>query len=115
MALSPSLTLEVIEALENYIQRIRPPEEIRGKLDIGWKIEGPSVIIYEIRPSWTDPLVIMEYPVAKTTYLKAKDCWKIFWKRADLKWHVYAPPAAVKSIKDFVSIVEEDKYHCFWG
>ena len=108
-------TAEIIEALENYIDDIRPPEEKRSLLDIAYKIENQSVIIYEIRPLYNKPEVIIESPIARATWVKAKGCWKIFWQRSDLKWHSYSPHPIAQNIREFVEIVEEDKYGCFWG
>lgn len=115
MALNPTQTVEVIEALGNLISRIRPPEHIRAKLDIDYKIEGQSIIIFEARPQWNKPEIILEHPVAKTTFVKAKNHWKVFWMRADLNWHSYDPKPTVKTIIEFCKLVEEDKHHCFWG
>lgn len=115
MAIDALQTLDVIEAMENFIARKRPPEHIRPKLDIGYKIEGQEIIAFEIRPQWNKPEVIREHPVAKTTFVKTKNHWKVFWMRADLKWHSYTPAPAVKTVKEFCKLVEEDKHHCFWG
>ncbi len=89
--------------------------KIRDQLDISYKIDGQSIIIYEIRPHWEDPNKKIESHIAKTTYIKSKNHWKIFWLRADLKWHSYRPQAIVKTLKEFNEIVEEDSYGCFWG
>lgn len=115
MALDPLQTLDVIEAIENFLSRKRPPEEIRKKVDFGYKIEGQSVFIFEIRPQWNDPTIIHEHAIAKTTFVKSKNKWKVFWVRGDLKWHSYSPKPTVKSIAEFAKLVEEDKHHCFWG
>jgi hypothetical protein len=32
-----------------------------------------------------------------------------------LKWTLYDPKPKVKSLKDFLKLVEEDEYHCFRG
>ena len=115
MAIDILQTVDVIEAMENFIARKRPPEHIRPKLDLGYKIEGQSVIVFDIRPKWNKPEVIQEIPVAKTTFVKAKNHWKIFWMRSDMNWHSYSPQPTVKTISAFTKIVEEDKHHCFWG
>jgi hypothetical protein len=115
MAIDAIQTIDIIEVMENYIQNKRPPQEIRAQLDVGYKIEGQSITIFEIRPQWNDPGIIREHPVAKTTFVKSKKHWKLFWMRADLKWHGYQPVPFVKKIKDFVRIVDEDAYGCFWG
>ena len=115
MAIDVFQTLDVIEAMENFIERKRPPEHIRPELDIGYKIEDQSIIVFEIRPRWDNRKEIREHPVAKTTFVKAKNHWKVFWMRSDLKWHSYKPKPFIKTVKEFTKIVEEDNHHCFWG
>lgn len=116
MAIDIFKTLEIIEVVENYVERIRPKEEhIRKELDISYRIEDQSVIIFEIRPKWNDATEILNIDVAKTTYVKSANNWKIFWKRASGLWESYKPNATVKTIAEFVQIVEEDKHSCFWG
>ena len=58
---------------------------------------------------------VMENFIAKTTFVKSRNSWKVFWMRSDLKWHAYPPKPFVKKIRDFVKLVEADDYHCFWG
>jgi len=115
MAISPILTIEIIEVMETYISKIRPPVNIRPELDIIYKIEKQSIVIYEVRPAWNNPDDIIERPIAKTTYVKKENHWKVFWQRSDLKWHTYPPSPVVKTIKAFIKLVENDKYACFWG
>jgi len=115
MAVDVLQSLEIIEVMENFISRIRPPEEIRDKLDISYAIEGQSIIIFEIGPHWKKPGETMQFPKAKTTFVKAKNYWKVFWQRADLKWHPYPPNPTVKSVTEFIQLVDEDKHHCFFG
>lgn len=115
MALDVFKTLEVIEVMENFISRIRPAEHIRSQLDIGYKIEDQSIIIFEIRPQWNKPEIILEHPFAKTTFVKTKNNWKVFWRRADAKWHSYTPKPTVSSLQNFTKLIQEDKYHCFFG
>ncbi len=115
MAIDIFQTLDVIEAMENFLERIRPRKEIRPELDYGYKIEGQSILIFEIRPRWNKPEIILEDPFAKTTFVKAKKYWKVFWMRANLKWYPYSPMPVVKTIHKFIKIVEEDEYHCFFG
>ena len=115
MAIDTLQTLNVIESMENFIARKRPPEQIRRKLDLGYKIAEQSIIVFEIRPQWDKPELIREHPIAKTTFVKAKNHWKIFWLRADLNWHSYSPKPTVTTIEEFTKLVEEDKHHWFWG
>lgn len=115
MAIDSLQTLEIIETMEQFLTRKRPPEHIRPRLDIGYKIENQSILVLEIRPQFDKPEIIREYPVAKATYVKTKNHWKVYWMRADLNWYSYTPRPTVKSVKAFAKLVEEDKHHCFWG
>ena len=98
-----------------YIQKRRPPVHVRPELDIGFRVTGQSVEIFEIRPRWKEPDKTLEHSVAKATFVKTQEVWRVYWQRADLKWHSYEPAPMVKSMEAFLKLVEEDKYACFWG
>ena len=99
-----------------FIEERRPPPHIRPKLDLRYRIKGQSVEIFEVRPSWRGaPGETMENPVAKTTYVKTRKVWRVFWMRADLKWHSYPPAPEVGDIEKFLELVAEDKHACFFG
>ncbi|MDD5250661.1 MAG: DUF3024 domain-containing protein [Rhodocyclaceae bacterium] len=101
--------------MDEFIQRIRPPEDVREKLDFEYRLKGQSVEIYEVRPRWKRPAEKTELPVAKATYVRKEDSWKIYWHRADGKWHRYEPNAEAASLVAFLSVVERDEYGCFFG
>lgn len=63
--------------LSRFMERRRPPPHIRPKLDIGYRISGPSVEIFEIRPDWQDPKEKMEHSVAKATFVRSKNRWRV--------------------------------------
>lgn len=115
MTLDITKSVDIIEEMENYLNFVRPRLEIRHQLDIGYELQDQSVILNEIRPSFKDPDTIKSYPYAKATFVKEKNIWKIYWMRADLKWHAYPPKTSVKQLRAFLEIVHEDKHHCFKG
>jgi hypothetical protein len=98
-----------------FIEKRRPPPSVRPELDFGFRISGQSVELFEIRPQWDDPSQRTERPVAKATFVRTQQLWKIFWMRADLKWHGYRPNAEVAQVEDFLAVVARDEYGCFWG
>ena len=114
MGLDALKTIDVIEVMENFINKHRPPEDDRSKLDLSYRIEKQSILIFEIRPKWDKPESIIKCDFAKTTYVKNKNIWKIYWMRGNLKWFPYNPPT-VKTLQKFTDLVSEDKYGCFWG
>ncbi len=115
MSIDALETVETIEVLENYLSRNRPPEHIRKKFDIGYRLENQSVFIFEIRPDWQKPEIFREYDFAKTTFIKRQKIWKVYWMRANLKWYPYDPKPQVRELKDFIQLVEEDKNGAFKG
>jgi hypothetical protein len=115
MALDGIFSLDIIEEMENYVERNRPEPEIRHKLDLGYRIENQSVFIHSIRPHWDKPEVIQFYDAAKCTYVQKSNEWKVFWLRASGKWESYPPTPKVKTIGEFVRLVEEDRHFCFFG
>jgi hypothetical protein len=82
----------VHKAMDPFMQRRRPPAHIRPDLDLGSRVTGQSVEIFEIRPVWrgrTDEK--HESPVAKATYVRSRRVWRVFWRHRDMKWHSYDP------------------------
>lgn len=98
-----------------FIEKRRPPKHIRDQLDLGYRISGQSLELFEIRPVWNDPSEKLEEQVAKATYVKKSNTWRIYWQRQDLRWHRYDPDPEVNSLEDFLAIVDADEYACFWG
>jgi len=116
MALSEFETKRCERIVKRYVDGRRPPPHIRPELDLGYRVKGQSIEIFEIRPAWKgEPGETMENSVAKTTYIKSRGIWKIFWKRADLKWHSYEPDAEVSSLEEFFDVLDRDEYCCFFG
>ncbi|MEP7257883.1 MAG: DUF3024 domain-containing protein [Flavitalea sp.] len=115
MALGLLNTVDIIEVMENYLARVRPPQHIQDRLDISYKIENQSIILYEKRPTFQNPTERTETEYAKATYVKSDGKWKVYWIRGNLKWSLYEPNSKVSSLKEFLTIVDEDKYHCFKG
>jgi hypothetical protein len=115
MALTDSETSTVEGIMHEFIERRRPAPQIRHELDLGYRLKDQSVEVFELRPFWKNPQEILETKVAKATYVRSRDVWRIFWLRKDLKWHRYDPRPEVKRLEEFVAVVDEDRYCCFFG
>ena len=115
MALSEFETKKIEKAVAAFMEQRRPPPHIRPRLDLAYRISKQSVEIFEVRPVWDDPNKKMEHPVAKATYVQSRGIWKIYWMRADLKWHSYSPAPQVGEVEKFLSLVNEDRHSCFFG
>ena len=103
------------KALADFMARRRPPPHVHDQLDLGYRIEGQSIEIFEIWPDWKDACVRQESALAKATLVRTTGIWKVFWMRADLTWHSYEPKAAVNTLKEFLGAVDRDEHRCFFG
>lgn len=109
-------TFKKIEALtDQFIEKRRPPVNLREQVDLAFRIDRQSVIIFEIRPVWNNPAKKIECMVAKASFVKSTNRWKIYWQKSDLKWHSYDPDCEVEKFEDFLEIVDKDECGCFWG
>ena len=115
MALNELERKRIEKAVGAFVEKHRPAPHIRPKLDFGFRISGQSVELFEIRPQWDRPEVKRENAFAKATYVRSRGKWRLYWKRADLKWHGYEPAAEVAAIEDFLAVVQNDEYGCFFG
>jgi hypothetical protein len=115
MALSKFEEKRCEKIVRQYVEKHRPPAHIRNEVDLSFRVKAQSVEIFEIRPLWNDPDKKIEEAVAKATYVKTRKIWKVFWQRADLKWHRYDPEPEVKTLEKFLEVVEKDEYACFFG
>ena len=99
-----------------FIEKRRPRDEkIRDQLDFGFRFDGRSIEIFEIRPDWRKPSEKCEEAVAKARYIKSRDEWWVYWQRADFKWHRYGPAPTVRTLESFLAVVDKDEYGCFFG
>ena len=48
----------------------------------------------------------------KLTFVKASGLWKLYWKRADLKWHLYE---TYKNLEAAADEINKDPQACFFG
>lgn len=100
-----------------YIEENRPPLHLRDKVDLGFSLQNRELRIFEIRPVYNDNDHKIESDVARAKYIKSRDVWKIYWKRANGNWEPYRPGGdfEVEDITEFFTILDEDKYGAFWG
>lgn len=93
----------------------RPPLRLRELMREGQRIEGQSIELFFVRPVYNDPTRHTEESIAKLTYLRSSRAWRIFWKRADGKWHRYPPCPESASLGEALKIVDQDANCCFFG
>ena len=92
------------------------PESARSQLEICWRIEGNTIILYEHRArvgridEWHDK------NVARFSYVSTRDVWRLFHQMSDLKWHAYwGEPKEATQFSALFEEVKRDPTHIFWG
>jgi hypothetical protein len=103
------------KTLEQHLQKIRPPEDIRDQLDVGYDFDRQAIMLVEIRPKWDDPERIMHHPYAKIRYIKSQKLFKLYWLRASGKWELYEPFPESSHLQELLDVVAEDRHYCFKG
>ena len=106
---------EIKELLERYIETVRPKPSIRHQVDLAYELDGKNVYLVEIRPAWDKPEIILRSQYAKATYVIKHDHWKVYWSNSRSKWLLYEIKPTVKSLKQFLKLVENDDYNVFSG
>ena len=115
MALSELEMKRTESIVEEFIEKRRPPQEIRDRVDLNYRLKDQTVEIFEIRPVFKNPSKKTEMSIAKATYVRTKNAWEIYWQQANQKWISYEPVPEVKYIIDFIEVVDKDEFGCFWG
>jgi hypothetical protein len=103
------------KTMDGYLEKIRPPVHVSNELDIAYRMDNQSVELFEIRSALQRPDQIIEPAIAKATYVKRAKEWRLYWMKADLRWHRYEPVPEVSSLDEFLKIIEEDAFDCFFS
>ncbi|MEA3360014.1 MAG: DUF3024 domain-containing protein [Thermodesulfobacteriota bacterium] len=56
--------------------------------------------------------VLHERPVG---VLRIQIVWKLFWQRADMKWHAYDPFKSSRDLAELIAEIDADPHGCFFG
>jgi hypothetical protein len=101
--------------LKEFCADCGPSPFIRAKLRWEFRITGQSIELLETRPRWNNPSECSSSGLAKTIYVKKTREWKVYWMRADLKWHRYWTCPSVRTIEEFLELVDRDEEAAFKG
>ena len=109
------MTDKEAKILQKFMDEIRPPEDIRAKLDIGFSYQRKCIELYEIRPDWRDESIIRHLPFARIRFVSAQKVWKLYWLRASGKWQVYDPYPASANLAVLLKVIKKDEFGAFYG
>ena len=100
---------------ELFWSRRRPPLHLRDKIREGQRLEGFNIELFFARPSFARPDQIIHEDIARIQWVSDRKTWKLYWKRADLKWHAYRPHPEAATLAEALHVIDEDACGCFFG
>ena len=109
------IELKQIERTVGEFCRRRSPQHLKDKLSLEYSIKGHEVVIYERRPRWNRPNEWMESPVAKLKFIRSANKWRLYWQRADLRWHEYPGLSTSQDVGELIQEIDTDPLACFFG
>ena len=95
--------------------RRRPPLHLRDQIREGQCFNGMAIEFFFVRPAFERPGQFFEESIAKVRYVRSRRVWRLYWKRADGKWHGYQPCPRVASLAAALRVIDEDACQCFFG
>ena len=105
--------LKVLE--DSFWSRRRPPLHLRDKVREGQRITDRTIELFFVRPAFNRPGEFVEESIAKVRHLPRLGVWRLFWKRADCRWHAYPPCPETDSLAAALHVIDEDANGCFFG
>jgi hypothetical protein len=109
------LELEQIQQTVGEWCKRRCPPYLKDKMRWAYSVKGHDVIIFEQRPWWDNTSEWSETPIAKLKFIRSADKWRLYWMRADLKWHDYPGLSSSHRLDDLVQEIDADPLACFFG
>jgi Protein of unknown function (DUF3024) len=110
----PELERRHVErALDRFRERV--PVEIRDKLWYEYRFDRNAVVLFERRPSFRDPDVYTELPVAKFVYSPTVGGWSLRWQDRHSRWHRYEGFENRPHFGELLAEVRRDPTGIFFG
>jgi len=110
-----NLEIQLIHRLVGELCERRVPDHVKDKIRLSYTIGNQHVVISEER-LFRDPSskwIVLE--IAKLQYLRARNEWQLYWKRASGKWWPYEPHTRSKTLAAMIKEIDLDSDGCFFG
>ena len=93
----------------------RSPGHLKEKLRLMYAVEGHEVVVVERRPRWDNQAERTETPVTKLKFIRSANKWRLYWMRADMKWHEYPRLSSCHHLDDLVQEIDADSLVYVFG
>lgn len=109
---------EIAPKLKAFISNESPPAQTGAQL--AFCIDRQSVVLLEVRPDLQalmsgEGVKLNESPIAKATWVRSRQVWRVFWMPADGNWEAYVATPEVDTVDEFLDVLKEDELACFFG
>jgi len=98
----------VLKAVGAFIEKKRPPERLRSRVDLRASIGLSDVVISIWRD---DDAGVRETPVARMRWFNSRKIWRLFWRHDDGTWKAYEPYPEASRIATHLRTIEEDSLY----
>lgn len=96
-----------------YVDSVRPPALCRDEFDVGYRVYDQSIEIFEIQQAPLRADSDLYTPVAKATYVRTRNVWKLYHAGRDGHWYAYNPLPEVTELTDVFQAIDKDTHGCF--
>ena len=93
----------------------RVPGHVKDKIRLGYSIANDEVVIEEARPWQDESSEWTEMEIAKLRYIRKRDEWQLYWKRASGKWWPYEAHSDSRTLAAMITEIDLDPDGCFFG
>ena len=91
------------------------PPHVDHQLRHGYRLEGPTIVLFESRPKFSHSSTWVDLDVAKFRFIKSRRRWLLYCQFRDSKWHAYEPLPEAPDLETLVDEVQRDPTGIFWG
>jgi hypothetical protein len=111
----PDVQRARVDILLGPVCEAHPDPSVAAEVRRGYRIERGAAVLFESRPSFAEPAVWRERPVAKFQFDKSRSTWQLYCMFRDLKWRAYEPLRESTDLAELVREVLADPTGIFWG
>jgi hypothetical protein len=109
MAFTDSEIAEHTALIEQLLwSRRRPPLHLRDQMREGQRFTGHAIEFFFVRPRFDAPREMIEESIAKVQFVRSRGVWRLYCKRADLKWHGYQPFPEPPTLAEALRAMDQD-------